>query len=177
MKKLFIILTIMLGSLYAYSQNKLNAGAGLTLNTGLVTEFELEKYYSDNFSLPLRGNLGFFFTEDYNALTIDIHKGFRQYLKSGFFTEQWLGIGGIASFYKIESIWYYDNYGNVTRYKDGANWGIMPSVTLGIGYNITHKKEKKNLIWVRPKVFWNLGFRGLNLPYASLQIGYTFNIN
>lgn len=152
-------------------------GAGISWKPGISAEFEMEKFYTDNFSLPQRANVGFFMTDDYNALTIDVHQGFRQYFKSGIFAEQWLGLGGIASFYKIESIWYYDDFGNVIVPRDGANWGIMPSVTLGCGYNLTHKKEKKNLIWVRPKVFWNLGFRSFNLPYASVQVGYTYNFN
>lgn len=176
MKNTLALLALFACVFPALSQKQLNIGAGITLSPGVVVEFEKEKQFTENFSLPLRANLGFFMRDDYNALTVDIHKGFRQYFNSGLFTEQWLGIGGIASFYKVEGIWYYDDFGNVIAFREGANWGIMPSVTLGAGYNLSNDKETKKMIWVRPKIYWNLGFRSFNLPYASLQVGYTFTI-
>ena len=161
----------------SFGQYSLNAGLGYFVpnngKLGMVAEFEYEKYFSESFSLPLRADLGYYITPDYQTLFLEVHKGFRQYFKSGFFAEQSLGIGVLSNFYTIESIWYYDEFGNVTRYNDGLNPGISPSVTLGAGYNLTHQKGTKNLLWVRPKVFWNLGFRGLNTPYFALQAGFT----
>ena len=49
----------------------------------------------------------------------------------------------------------------------------MPSVTAGAGYNFSKNDDGADLIWVRPKIYWDLGFRGLNLPYWALQIGFT----
>ena len=66
-----------------------------------------------------------------------------------------------------------DEFQSVVRYRDGANLGFTPSVTLGAGYNLTRNQETQNLIWIRPKIYWNFGVRGLNLPYAALQIGFT----
>ena len=179
MKNLILIITLSLTATLGFAQTKLNAGIGYyghnATSPGAVLEFEIEKFYTKDFSLPLRADVGFFMTADYNALTIDIHKGFRKYLKSGFFFEQSVGIGMTASFFKIESIWYYDQYLSVVRYKDGANWGFTPSVTIGAGYNLTPDKEHQNLIWIRPKIYWNFGIRGLNLPYAALQVGFTHN--
>ena len=80
---------------------------------GVIAEFEIQKFYSEDFALPLRSDISFLTTPDYNSLSIDIHKGFRKYLKSGIFIEQSVGLGATANFYKVESIWYYDNYGNV----------------------------------------------------------------
>ena len=177
MFKIKISLLLMFAfSLSASSQIKLNIGLGGNVPAGAVAGFEIEKFFTDKFSSPLRTDVSFFLTKDYNALTIDLHKGFRKYFGFGLFVEQYVGLGAIASFYKVQSIWYYDNYGNNTRFKDGANWGIMPSVSLGIGYDLMHKKEKAHMIWVRPKLYWNMGFRGLNLPYTALQAGYTMNI-
>ena len=140
---LFFILSICLIP-SAYSQVHLNGGVGYFgekgTSPGAVLEFEYENYFSENFSLPLRADLGFFTTPDYNVLFVGIHKGFRKYLPSGVFFEQSIGVGMSARFYSVESIWYYDKYLNVTRYKDGANWGFSPSVSFGAGYDLTHKK-------------------------------------
>lgn len=178
MKRIILIMMITagIGSL-SRGQSTLNAGLGYLMPNngkfGMVVEFEYEKYFSESFSLPLRADLGYYNTPDYYTLFLEVHKGFRQYFKSGFFAEQSLGIGVLSNFYTIESIWYYDEFGNVTRYNDGLNLGIMPSVTIGGGYNLMHGKGTQNLLWIRPKVFWNLGFRSLNTPYFALQVGYS----
>lgn len=178
--KRFVLLILLLAFIgKSYSQSRLNAGIGYFggnfTHPGVLLEFEIENYFTDDFSLPLRSNIGYIVTPDFNSLSLEIQKGFRKYFKSGLFVEQSLGLGMMANFYKIESIWYYDQYLSVVRYRDGANLGFMPSATLGLGYNLTHAKGTQNLIWFRPKVYWNFGVRGLNLPYAALQIGYTYN--
>lgn len=177
MKKSILLCFLMLAvTLTLRSQNRYNLGVGVTYSPGLLLELEMENPINENLSLPLRGDVGFFFTEDYNALTFEVHKGFRQYGKSRFFFEQSMGIGAMAAFYKVESIWYYDDFGNVIRYKDGANWGIMPSVSVGCGYKMGGEESSASYLWIRPKVYWNLGFRGLNLPYSAIQIGYSHKL-
>ena len=37
----------------------------------------------------------------------------------------------------------------------------MPSVTAGLGYNFSKNDEGADMIWIRPKIYWDLGFRGL----------------
>ena len=49
----------------------------------------------------------------------------------------------------------------------------MAQPSTGIGYNLSREKEGNDLIWLRPKVYWDLGFRGLHLPYSAVQLGYT----
>lgn len=53
--------------------------------------------------------------------------------------------------------------------------GMTPSVTLGVGYNLTAKKGTQNMIWIRPKIYWNLAFTSLDTPYAQVQFGFTKN--
>ena len=181
MKRILFILIAVAGFTTAsIAQSSLNAGLGYLWphqgTFGIVSEFEYEKYFSGSFSLPLRADMGYYMTPDYHTLFLEVHKGFRKYFTSGFFVEQSVGIGVLSNFYTIESIWYYDEYGNTTRYNDGLNLGITPSVTLGLGYNLTHEKGTGNLVWIRPKAYWNLGFRDLNLPYFALQVGYSHTI-
>jgi len=178
MKRIILVMALVAGfNSLSQAQSTLKAGLGYygvnSGNIGIVAEFEYEKYYSESFSLPLRADLGYYITPDYNTLFLEVHKGFRHYFNSGFFVEQSLGIGIHSNSYTVESIYYLDDYGSSVRYRDGLNPGISPSVTLGAGYNITHQKETENLVWIRPKAFWNLGLRGLNLPYFALQVGYS----
>jgi hypothetical protein len=180
MKKLFLSI-ILLGILLNLSaQKRLNAGIGYfgsnATSPGVVLEFEVEKIFTEDLTSPFRTDIGFFSTTDYNTLYIDINKGFRKYFKSGLYVEQSVGIGMSATFFTLESIWYTQKLGPPFRYNDGANWGLMPSLTLGAGYDLSKNKTANHIIWVRPKVFWNLGIRGLNAPYAAIQIGYSYNL-
>ena len=174
---LLILLLALIGK--SYSQSRINAGIGYfgenAIHPGVVIEFEAEKFLTGDFSLPFRADLGYFKNPDYRAMVLDIHKGFRKYLKSGFFFEQSLGIGITSSFYTVDGLFYDDDFGSVVRFRDGANPGFTPSVTAGLGYNLGHNSGRHSLLWVRPKVYWNFGVRSLNLPYAALQVGYTHN--
>lgn len=178
MKQIVLILAMTTGiQSLVLAQTRLNAGIGYygenLTNPGFVLEFEIEKLHSALFSLPLRGNLGYHSNPDYHAFTLDIHKGFRKYFTSGLFLEQSLGAGLIVKSFKEDNYWYSDKYLIGIPHGNKPTWGFMPSVTVGAGYNLAAEKEISRLIWVRPKIYWDLGFRGLELPYFALQIGYT----
>ena len=177
MKRTIFILVLLAGIIIAAgAQTRLNAGIGYYgekgAHPGIVLEFEYEHFRAPGFSLPLRANAGFHSNPDYNAFTLDIHQGIRRYFKSGLFVEQSIGAGLITKSYKT-NYWYTDEFGNAVAHGNGAVWGFMPSVTLGAGYNLSHNREGSDLVWIRPKFYWDLGFRGLNLPYWALQIGFT----
>jgi len=177
MKRIISILAIVAGfHLAAEAQTHLNAGIGYygenVSHPGAVLEFEYEPFFAESFSLPLRGDIGFHVNPDYNAYTIDIHKGFRKYFKPGLFLEQSVGVGVIAKVIR-GNYWYWDEYNNAVPHGNTTVWGFMPSVTVGAGYNLSKDKEGSDLIWIRPKLYWDLGFRGLYLPYWALQIGFT----
>jgi hypothetical protein len=162
------------------AQSLLNAGIGYfgegITSPGVVLEIEFEKRFTENFTLPWRGDVGYHTNVDYHAFTVDIHKGFRKYWRSGLFLEQSLGAGIIAKSFKSDDYWYIDEYQHGVAHGNQLVWGFMPSVTLGAGYNISRDEQKVNLLWIRPKVYWDLGFRGLNLPYFALQVGYTHTL-
>jgi hypothetical protein len=177
MKKL-ILIWIALAAIHLHikAQTRISAGAGYygenVINPGIVLEFETEKFHAESFSLPLRADLGVHSNSDYTAITLDIHKGFRKYFPSGLFLEQSVGVGVITKSYKGD-YWYIDKYLMPVPHGNQAVLGFMPSVTAGAGYNFSKNDEGADLIWVRPKIYWDLGFRGLNLPYWALQIGFT----
>lgn len=180
MKHLFILPLLCFLALQGFAQKHLKLGVAYVADNisspGLLIEGEYERFFSKSFSLPLRADLGFLLTPDYNAVTLEVFTGSRQYLPSGLFFEQSLGLGLMGSFYKLDELWYVDRYENVLIPYEGLNLGLMPSAALGLGYNLTQEKGTQNLIWIRPKVYWNLGVRGLNLPYSAIQIGFTHNL-
>lgn len=169
------VLILLLGlSLGGFSQTNLKLGAGyygeVLTRPGVVLEFEIEKTQTESFSLPLRANLGAFNWSEYTTVFLDIHKGFRKSFDSGLYLEQAIGFGLMATDYKNEELYYVDRLGNFMRPYPNFNLSIMPSVTLGAGYTFA---DGQNAIWLRPKVYWNLGFRDLTLPYSAIQIGFT----
>ena len=52
----------------------------------------------------------------------------------------------------------------------------MPSATFGLGYKWANEKQGDSQIWVRSKIYWNLGFRGLEAPYGALMVGFTHTL-
>jgi len=163
------------------SQTNLNLGIAYSGegpgNAGIVGTYEIEKFQAESFSLPLRVDLGYFSTADYQVVSLELLKGFRKYFPSGLFVEQSIGIGLMSTYYDVDNIFYYDEYANTIRYNEGANLGFMPSIDLGIGYKLNKDRKSQNMIWVRPKLFWNLGFRGLPFPYSTVQIGFSHTLN
>ena len=177
MKKIILILVAIAAiTSYAEGQTRISAGAGYygenVTHPGLFLEFEYEKFHTESFSLPLRADLGFHFNPDYTAMTLDLHKGLRKYFKSGIFFEQSVGVGIITKSFKTD-YWFYDDYANAIPHGNKLVLGFMPSVTAGLGYNFSKNDEGADMIWIRPKIYWDLGFRGLHLPYWALQIGFT----
>lgn len=177
MKKAMLIWATIIGIHFnAHAQSRFSAGIGYygenATHPGVVLELETEKLFTDNFSLPLRVDLGFHSNPGYNAFTVDLHKGFRKYFKSGLFIEQSVGAGLIAKSYKTD-LWFRDDYGSVVAHGNGTVLGFMPSVTAGAGYNFSKGNEGVDLVWIRPKVYWDLVTRSLHLPYWALQIGFT----
>ena len=177
MKRIISLLILVAGyHMAADAQSHFRAGLGYygenMVHPGLVLELEHEPFFTERFSLPLRADFGFHTNPDYKAWTMDLHKGFRKYFRSGLFLEQSVGVGVIAKGYRTD-YWYMDDYYNPIPHGNTTVWGFMPSVTAGAGYKLSGKKEGGDLLWVRPKVYWDLGFRGFHLPYFALQIGYS----
>lgn len=170
-----ILLIVILGLAQSgFSQTHLKLGAGYygeaITRPGIVLDFEIEKMQTESISFPLRANLGAFTSSDYSVIFLDLHKGLRKSFDSGLFLEQAIGFGLMATDYQVEGIFYNDQFGNIMRPYPNFNLSIMPSVEVGVGYTFA---EGKYAIWIRPKIYWNLGFRDLALPYGALQIGFT----
>jgi hypothetical protein len=180
-RKIFALLVLLIPVFQAgFSQTNLNIGTGYFgfqgFRPGWVVNLEWERFHSDKLSVPLRANLGYFRHPDYHAPFVDVHAGFRYRLPKGFFFGQSIGLGVISNFFTHGDLWYHEEYGGIWIPRSGANLSLMPSVDLSLGYDLSHKNNGQNLIWIRPIVFWNLGIRGLQYPFTALQIGFTHTI-
>ncbi len=166
----------------AYAQTHMNLGAGYFGQTvtypGIVLEFEMEKMHSEKVSLPVRLDLGFYVhPRNHSGLFADVNFGFRRYFNSGFFLEESVGFGVLQSIVQSDGVYEVDNSGVVSETSGIYPPDFMPSLTLGIGYNFTHGSGTQNLIWLRPKLYWQIPHKTTSTFTPALQIGFTHTIN
>ena len=184
MKKivLFTALSVIISiSGTAFSQTHMNLGAGYFGQTvtypGIVLEFEMEKMHSDKASLPFRVDLGVYVhPRNHYGLFADVNFGFRRYFHSGLFLEEAIGLGVLQSIVHSDGVFQVDENGNVSEGSGAYSPDLMPSLTLGIVYNLTQSKGKQNLIWVRPKLYWQFPHKTTALYNPALQVGFTHTI-
>ena len=173
--------SLILTAMTASGQNRLGVNASVgyfgenLVRPGIVANIELERYVGAGVSLPTSAAVVLINAPDYYGIYLGIHTGFRKYLGSRLFVEQSVGVGAMANIFTVDSIWYVDPFGTAFRYAVPI-YGFVPAVSVGAGINVGPENGHEHLIWVRPTVYWNLGIRGIHLPYAALQIGYSINI-
>lgn len=174
-----IFIVLMLRNIYGQVKN-LSLAAGyfgeVITYPGLVAEIEKEKIFLNKLSSFTRIDLGFYtHPRSHNAVFLDFNRGFRRYAGNGLFFEQSIGVGTLTSFYN-EEVWHIDDKGNAIKVSRFGNFSFMPSVTLGIGYSFRNSMERQKLIWLRPKIFWQIPYNNSALPHLALQVGYTFTL-
>ncbi|MGW8314929.1 MAG: hypothetical protein ACWGNV_04955, partial [Bacteroidales bacterium] len=143
------------------AQTHLNLGGGYFGQTlshpGLVLELELENSFSERASLPVRFDIGtFVHPRNHYGLFFDASFGFRQYFRSGLFVEEGIGAGIFQSWLHSDQVYEVDDAGVVSETSRINPPDFMPSLTLGLGYNLTRDSGKRNLIWLRPKIYWQV---------------------
>lgn len=143
---------------------------------GFIGDIESERRFSDKIALSLRLDLGFYHHPGNNDVFFaDISHGFRRYYLNGLFLEQYVGVGTMAVYYN-EEVWHIDANGNAVQVSGFGNFYLMPSVSSGLGYVLSRHSEHPRLIWLRPKIFWQIPFNNKALPHFALQAGCTFPI-
>ena len=182
MKKILYTAAILIAcSSITFGQTRLNVGGGYFGHTlsypGIVLEAELEKMFSENASIPIRTDLGFYVhPRNQYGIFFDLNAGFRQYFNSGLFVEESIGAGFLQAFLHSDGVYEVDDEGVVSEGSRSIPMDFMPSFTLGIGYNLSQGSGKQNLIWLRPKIFWQLPHKRLSTYNFALQVGYTHTI-
>ena len=183
MKKIYItIIGIFIAVVGVNAQTNLNIGGGYFGQTvthpGFVLEAELEHMFSENASIPIRLDAGYYVhPRNHTGLFLDLNAGFRRYFNSGLFLEESVGIGVLQSFLHSDAVYKVDDSGIVSEASRVNPAQFMPSLTLGIGYNLTQGSGKQNLIWLRPKLYWQVPHKTLSTYNFAVQVGFTHTIN
>jgi hypothetical protein len=184
MKKIYFLLAALVifsVSQKMNAQTHLNVGGGYFGHTvthpGVVIEIERERMFSENASLPIRLDVGFYVhSRNHTGLFIDLNYGFRRYFKSGLFLEESVGIGILQSFVHSDAVYQVDESGTVSEASRAYSPDFMPSLTLGIGYNLSKGSGTQNLIWLRPKISWQLPHKTTASFHPAMQLGFTHTI-
>ena len=181
MKKIILSAIILMVFSSLNAQSRLNIGAGYFGQTvthpGIVLEMEYETTLSSTMSLPFRVDLGMYtHPRNHHGLFIDANFGFRRYFKSGLFLEQSIGIGVLGSAINTD-VFTLDDNGTVSDASKLNSLQLMPSLTLGIGYNLTKNNEDAlTLIWLRPKISWQIPHKTTASFSPALQLGFTHQV-
>lgn len=181
MKRILLITIISIFTTGLMAQNQKIIGAGYFGNTvtysGLVFEYEFNMVQNEKVSLPLRINSGFYVHKRYNTgVFAELSFGHRRQFKSGIFLEQYIGVGLIATFLNSDAVYSVDSQGNVAETSGYVATDFMPSLTLGIGYNLSKNTDKIKLLWLRPKIFWQYPHKTSSFYTPAIQIGYSFSL-
>ena len=162
-------------------QTRINAGGGYFGQTlthpGIVLEIEAERAFSEKATLPVRLDLGFYsHPRNHSGLFLDVNYGFRRYFKSGFYLEESIGFGILETFLSSDGTYEVNENGTVTEVSPANPPDFMPSITLGLGYDLTKGAENRNLIWIRPKLYWQFPHKTSSQYMVALQVGFTHTI-
>ncbi|MCB0637649.1 MAG: hypothetical protein KDC54_13560, partial [Lewinella sp.] len=147
MHRNIITILLLVWSMGIMAQSNRNLGLGYFGHTitypGAVLEMEFEQVHSASAASPLRINLGYYqHARSHNGLFLDINYGFRHYTRSGFFLEESIGVGILQTILNGEDgVFQVDDEGNVSKGSRFNQPDFMPSITLGLGYNVGRKQE------------------------------------
>lgn len=173
---LSLIITAAMGTLRAQTQFNLGGGYfGHTLShPGIVLDLELEHRYAEAASLPLYASLGaYVHPRNHYGTFLEVGTGYRQYLRSGLFFEERIGVGVLQTFVHTDAVYRVDESGQVSEGSRVNQPDFMPSVSLGLGYDLSHDKEGMNLIWIRPKLYFQMPYKTGANYHLALQVGFT----
>jgi hypothetical protein len=163
------------------AQTNLNIGGGyfghFLTHPGAVLEIESERVFSEQASLPVRLDIGLYsHPRNHTGLFMDLNYGYRKYFKSGIFLEESVGIGVLKPFLNSDGVFEVDDSGNISESSRAMPVDLLPSLTLGMGYNLSKNGTSRNLVWMRPKIAWQIPHKTSSLYHISMQIGFTRTI-
>ena len=182
MKKIYFAGLFMFMFFETMAQTNFNLGAGYygqnVTYPGVVFNGELEKVFSEKVSMPIRADLGFYVQPRFaTSLFLDVSVGSRKYFKSGIFIEESIGAGVLQTFVHSDGVFKVDEEGNVSEGSRANPVYFMPSISLGIGYDLEKNTGKRNLIWLRPKISWMVPDKTTSSYNVALQLGFTHTLS
>ena len=181
--KRFILINLVLALTISatYAQRNFNVGGGYFGHTlthpGIVLEAEWEHMYTQGASLPLYVGLGaYLHPRNHYGTFLEAGAGLRQYTHSGFFFEERVGVGVLQTFLHSDGVYEVDDSGQVTEGSRANQPDFMPSVSLGLGYNFSRGEARQNLLWLRPKLYFQMPYKTGANYHLALQLGFTHTL-
>jgi hypothetical protein len=116
---------------------------------------------------------GYVHKRNHTGLFSEIGIGQRLNFRSGLLLEQSFGIGYLHTLLNGGPVYEVKDNGGVSKSSNPGRSHLMPSVSLGFGWNVARSEELPLLLFVRPKAFWQYPFNGYALPHLALQAGVT----
>jgi hypothetical protein len=116
---------------------------------------------------------GYVHRRNHTGLFSEVGLGQRLNFRSGLLLEQSIGIGYLGTFLNGGPVYEVNDNGAVSKSSNPGRSHLMPSVSLGFGWNVARQEELPLLLFVRPKVFWQYPFNNYALPHLALQAGVT----
>lgn len=182
MKKITIIFTFIFIEVFLLANSEeskwkptnINLGyfSELVTNPGLTvgTEYSLFRSKSNKNEISSDINLGFYNHErNSRAIFIDTNIGYRYTSSVGLTFQAQAGIGYIHSY--LGAIEYDVIDGNLIEKPDYGTPGLMPSLSLGIGWDFRKKNIAPLNTYFKCKVFGRYPYIGMLLPQVGFSIG------
>jgi hypothetical protein len=116
---------------------------------------------------------GYVHRRNHTGLFSEAGLGQRLTFRSRFFLEQFISIGYLHTFLNGGPVYEVKDNGAVSKSSNTGRSHVMPSVSLGFGWNVAWSERLPLLFFVRPRVFWQYPFNNYALPHLALQAGLT----
>ena len=177
----FVLLSSLGQGFNAYSQQEPTASHRYALTAAYLGEtithpgatVGLEKYLlrKRQYKLFVGTNLGgYVHQRNHKALFATLQFGQRITFRSGWFVDQSIGVGYLITFLDGE-VYTVNPTGSVEQMANTGRSHLMPSVSVGVGYDFTNKDIAKLQLFLRPQAFWQLPFNHYALLHIGLQAG------
>jgi hypothetical protein len=141
---------------------------------GLFAGYERNLMPSNRYQLFLSFTLGgYAHRRNHTGLFSEVQLGQRLNFRSGLLLEQSIGIGYLHTLLNGGPVYEVNADGAVSKSRNPGRSHVMPSVSLGFGWNVARSENLPLLLFVRPRVFWQYPFNNYALPHLALQAGLT----
>ncbi len=161
-------------------KNKLTFGYfGETVtHSGLSIGIEHYPFQTGKYQIILASNIGGFVHKRNNtSLFVRGQWGQRIAFGGGVFLDQFIGLGYLHHFthgggsYEVLL-----PNGAVVETPNSGRPMVMPSISLGTGYDFSRKTKWDVVFFLRPELFWKAPFNGYYLTHLALNTGVIFNL-
>lgn len=117
---------------------------------------------------------GYIHKRNHTALFTNLQIGQRYRFRSGFYLEQFVGLGYFRSYLNGDGIYEVSSTGVASQAANPGRGYVMPIINVGAGWDLSHRRNAIPLrLFVRPTLFWQAPFNGYSLPHLALQVGAT----